>query len=246
MMRMVHVRAVYHFRYEFPVELLFPQKKECTNLINPVSPSTTHVSLATVRMEPQFMILGQSAGVIAAITAMKNEALPSTPAAVATPQAAVQDVDLAVMHRLLLAGNQTLTMGSPLPPPPPKPPSQTSYGCVVGYCIQLGVGGGDGKDSSVCGGALCAGHTLNKLQWLALPKHFTKPKPIYQRAGASPLFSITAVINTHIKKSEVNSELLNSTMAVPVPANSSLTLTAMPAPGFGIYEMISCSDIAGI
>ena len=127
-----------------------------------------------------------------------QSALPTMP--VAKQGIAVQDVNLGTLHKALLAGNQILTLGNgPLPPPaPPKPPAHTSYECVSGFCLQVAGAGGGSGNSSICGGTLCAGHTLGKLQWLAIPGHFTSPEKMGNAA-----WEMTAVLDTHIKKSEV-------------------------------------------
>lgn len=89
-------------RYQMPVSLLLPKRAEATNLLVPVCSSASHVAYATVRMEPQFMIAGHSAGVLAAIAVESarrtgTNALP-----------VVQDVDDAELHAALLADGQIL------------------------------------------------------------------------------------------------------------------------------------------
>ena len=51
----------------YPVSLraIVPQKTECTNLIVPVSLSASHIAFGSIRMEPVFMVLGQSAAIVA-------------------------------------------------------------------------------------------------------------------------------------------------------------------------------------
>jgi hypothetical protein len=44
---------------------LVPKEKECTNLLVPVCLSATHIAYGSIRMEPVFMVLGQSAAVAA-------------------------------------------------------------------------------------------------------------------------------------------------------------------------------------
>ncbi len=53
--------------YEIAYGSLVPKKEQCTNLLVPVCVSSTHMAFGSLRMEPVFMILGQSAATAAAM-----------------------------------------------------------------------------------------------------------------------------------------------------------------------------------
>lgn len=55
------------FPHEVPYRSLIPRRSECTNLLVPVCLSISHVANGSVRMEPVFMILAQSAAAAAAL-----------------------------------------------------------------------------------------------------------------------------------------------------------------------------------
>ena len=66
-----HVRAPYPISYRSIV----PNKEECTNLIVPICLSATHIAFGSIRMEPVFMILGQSAATIASLALEEDHAV---------------------------------------------------------------------------------------------------------------------------------------------------------------------------
>lgn len=57
--------------YPIAYRSITPKKNECTNLLVPVCLSASHIAYGSIRMEPVFMVLGQSAAV-AAHLAIKN------------------------------------------------------------------------------------------------------------------------------------------------------------------------------
>lgn len=53
--------------YPVSYRSITPKKAECTNLLVPVCVSSTHIAFGSIRMEPVFMVLGQSAATAAAM-----------------------------------------------------------------------------------------------------------------------------------------------------------------------------------
>lgn len=53
--------------YPVSYRSLTPRQSECTNLLVPVCLSATHIAYGSIRMEPVFMVLGQSAGMAASM-----------------------------------------------------------------------------------------------------------------------------------------------------------------------------------
>ena len=58
----------------YPIDYgaLLPKEAECANLLVPVCVSCTHIAYGSVRMEPVFMILGQSSATAAAMAIDDN------------------------------------------------------------------------------------------------------------------------------------------------------------------------------
>ncbi len=53
--------------YKIPYRCITPKSNQCTNLLIPVCVSSSHIAMSSIRMEPVWMILGESAGVAASI-----------------------------------------------------------------------------------------------------------------------------------------------------------------------------------
>jgi hypothetical protein len=57
--------------YQIDLGSILPKREQCNNLIVPVCVSSSHIAFGSIRMEPVFMILGQSAGTLASIASSK-------------------------------------------------------------------------------------------------------------------------------------------------------------------------------
>ncbi|MFD0672583.1 FAD-dependent oxidoreductase [Cohnella sp. GCM10027633] len=86
----VKLKAPYPISYR----AILPQRAECTNLIVPVCVSATHAAYGSIRMEPVFMTLGQSAATAASL-AIDADGI-------------VQNVKYEQLHALLVQDQQVL------------------------------------------------------------------------------------------------------------------------------------------
>lgn len=85
--------------YPIAYRAITPKREECMNLLAPVALSSSHIAFGSIRMEPVFMLLGQSAATAAA------QAIAA--------DVAVQDVEYAKLRERLLKDGQILDYTGP-------------------------------------------------------------------------------------------------------------------------------------
>jgi len=68
-----------HEPYKIDLGTILPKKEECLNLLVPVAVSSSHIAFGSIRMEPVFMILGQSAATVAAMALEADKAVQEVP-----------------------------------------------------------------------------------------------------------------------------------------------------------------------
>lgn len=89
--------------YPISYRALVPKEAQCTNLLVPVCLSASHISYGSIRMEPVFMVLGQSAA-SAAVQAIDAKV-------------SIQKIDYPKLRERLLADKQVLDWTGPRPTP---------------------------------------------------------------------------------------------------------------------------------
>ncbi len=89
--------------YPIAYRAIVPKEAECSNLLVPVCLSASHIAFGSIRMEPVFMVLGQSAATAAAQAIDQNRP--------------VQQIDRDILHKRLLEDGQILEWTGPRPAP---------------------------------------------------------------------------------------------------------------------------------
>ena len=84
--------------YPISYRAITPKPHECGNLLVPVCLSASHIAFGSIRMEPVFMVLGQSAATAAALAAESG--------------VTVQNLDYQKLRERLVADNQVLSWES--------------------------------------------------------------------------------------------------------------------------------------
>jgi hypothetical protein len=84
--------------YPISYRAMVPRQSECENLLVPVCLSASHIAYGSIRMEPVFMILGQSAATAAAHALREKKP--------------VQQIDYPRLRKHLLADGQVLAWGA--------------------------------------------------------------------------------------------------------------------------------------
>lgn len=89
-----NVEAPVPYPYSISYKSIVPKKAECANLVVPVCVSSTHIAFGSIRMEPVFMVLGQSAATAACQAIDEKKA--------------VQDINYQALQKTLLKDKQIL------------------------------------------------------------------------------------------------------------------------------------------
>ena len=85
-----------HVKAPFPISYrsIVPKKEECSNLLVPICLSASHIAFGSIRMEPVFMVLGQSSGLIASLAIEEKQA--------------VQEIEYSKLREMLIKLEQVL------------------------------------------------------------------------------------------------------------------------------------------
>lgn len=107
------------YAYHVPYRSILPHPEQCDNLLVPVALSSTHVAISSLRIEGAWMVIGQGAGVAAALSVADD--------------VSVQTLEYAKLRDRLLAQNQVLD----LPVVSEKPDNEEAVGLAISEGIVL-------------------------------------------------------------------------------------------------------------
>lgn len=97
------------YAYHVPYRAILPKRMQCDNLLVPVALSCTHVGISSLRIEGAWMVIGQGAGVAAALAAKEN--------------VTVQELKYEKLRARLLVQKQVLDLPESSDEPPKADPS---------------------------------------------------------------------------------------------------------------------------
>ncbi len=95
--------------YPVSYRAIVPRERESSNLLVPVALSSSHIAFGSIRMEPVFLLLGQSAATAASLAI--------------DARTSIQQVKYAALRERLLRDKQILAW---VPPPAPAPATKTA------------------------------------------------------------------------------------------------------------------------
>ena len=128
--------------YAIPYRAITPRAEECTNLLVPVCLSATHIAYGSARMEPVFMVLGESAAIAACMAIDAKQT--------------VQEVDVVKLKAALRAAGQVLAWEAPPPTRAKGTDPKTLPGIVIDDADATLAG--DWVPSSAIGGFVGSGY----------------------------------------------------------------------------------------
>lgn len=212
--------------YEIPYRALLPRRSECENLLVPVCMSASHVAYSTLRMEPQYMILGHAAGLAAAEAARRG--------------LAVQAVDVAWLRKRLDEQDQILSLPATEPPhirgsSLPGVVVDNAQARVTGaWAPSTAVGPFVGADYLHSGGHDQAGKIVRFVP--ALPGRGAYEIRAAYTVSGNRASNVTVRINT---SEGLKTAVLNQKQAPPTPPFVSLGTFPLPAGSEGWVEIDS-------
>jgi FAD dependent oxidoreductase len=225
--------------YPIAYESIRPKKSECENLLVPVCLSATHISYGSIRMEPVFMVLGQSAATAACIAIDDN--------------VAVQEISYAKLQKRLLADKQVLKWIGPRRKPPVDPKSLPgivlddadakltgtwlSSRSVSGYVGQHYLHDGNtakaGKKAAFTPAIPKAGKYDVRLSWTPNPNRATNVKVVIRHADGEK----TVIVNQKQKPQLGRFQSLG-TFRFSAGKSGSVTILAAGTNGYVILDAV--------
>lgn len=224
-----------------------PRKEECENLLVPVCLAASHIAYGSIRMEPVFMVLGQSAAT-AAVHAIDSNA-------------AVQDIDFGKLKERLLADGQVLEYIGPKRNAAASLDPKSLPGVVVDthdakltgdWSSSASVGGFVGADYLHDGEA--AKGQMQAVFTPELPKAGTYEIRFYYTANSNRATKVPVTIQAADKKTSVvvNQRETSKTPGYAVlgtfacPAGKQTTVTVSnDAPGYVVLDAVVFVPVEG-